>query len=194
MVHGLQSAMSFSSYPPTSSNRTSSSLNLAIASHNSAPSASSPLATPAVRRDLEMDCLNDGELGEGCRGGLPPFPRTPTRRLEQRARACDHDDTHGRATAVAAPAAAGRGGCAACAPAAAVAASSAAREAAALRYSDVDLLLGLCAATAPVPAPAAPPARAGARDEGGAPPSADSDDSDDTLALLLKYTHVVGAS
>ena len=191
MVHGLQSAMSFSSYPPTSSTRTSSALDLAIASHNSAPSASRPLATPAVRRDLEMDCLNDGELGEGCRGGLPPFPRTQTRRLEQRARACDHDDTHGRATAAAA---AGRGGCAACAPAAAGAASSAAREAAALRYSDVDFLLGLCAATAPAPAPAAPPAGAGARGEGGAPPSDDSDDSDDTLALLLKYTHVVGAS
>jgi hypothetical protein len=52
----------------------------------------------------------------------------------------------------------------------------------AMRYGDVGLLLGLCAPP-PLPTPA------------GCPRAARTDiEDDDILPLLLKYTHVVGAS
>ncbi len=117
-----------------------------------------------------MDCLNDGELGAGCQEQRSPSPHTPARGPDQRARRRDNHD--------------GRSGHAAAADdRSRRTASAAAREQAdAQRYCDVGLLLGLCAP--PAPGPAATPDGSGSGEI----------DSDATLALLFKYTHVVGAS
>ena len=118
-----------------------------------------------------MDCLNDGELGTPFQERRSPSPHTPARSPDQRARRRDNYD--GRSGHAAAADDRSRG-----------TASAATREQAdAPRYGDVGLLLGLCA---PAPGPAATPDGAGAGDS--------EMDSDATLALLLKYTHVVGAS
>ncbi len=116
-----------------------------------------------------MDCLIDGELVAGCEERLSSTPHALARHPDQRVCWRAYDD--------------GRGSGHDAADQSRCAASAAARETdAALRYCDVDLLLGLCAP--PESIPSAPP---GGADSGDIDPDA-------TLALLLKYTHVVGAS
>ena len=118
-----------------------------------------------------MDCLNDGELGTPFQERRSPSPHTPARSPDQRARRRDNHDGRSRHAAASADDRSRR------------TASAAAREQAdAQRYGDVGLLLGLCAPSAP--GPAATPDGSGSGEI----------DSDATLALLFKYTHVVGAS
>ncbi len=131
-----------------------------------------------------MDCLTDGERGALCQEQRSPSPHTPARSPDQRARRRDsYDGRSGHAAAADDRTSRGT-------------ASAAAREQAdARRYGDVGLLLGLCA---PAPGRAATPdvgAGAGDSEIDSEMGAGDSEmDSDATLALLLKYTHVVGAS
>jgi hypothetical protein len=109
-------------------------------------------ARMAIRRDLELDCLNESESrpspSDDAHCEMKPRRRAPHLRLR---------DQHHLAV-------------------------GAGDHVSAMRYGDVGLLLGLCS-PAPLPAPA------------GCPRSARTDiEDDDILPLLLKYTHVVGAS
>ena len=184
------------SYPPSSTSRillispTVSSMDLHEPGHHLTRTTSvRPLPTSSDRRDLEMDCRIEREAAAAshCHGERPP-----RRQLEQRPRRC-HEDTDpgvgGRAgDSSRRESASGGNPCGQIRHAAesppARAAHGAAMSAAALRYSDVGLLVGLCSPP-PQPASGGPAASAAA---------SAVDDSDDTLALLLKYTHVVGPS
>jgi hypothetical protein len=117
------------------------------------PRDAHPPARTTIRRDLELDCLNESET-------RPSDPsddahcemRPPARR---RAQVRIRDQHHG---------------------------VSAGDHVSTMRYGDVGLLLGLCS-------PPPPPASS------ACPRAARTDiEDDDILPLLLKYTHVVGAS
>ena len=140
-----------------------------------------------------MDCRIEREVAAGSHG----HGERPPRRLEQRSRRRCEEDADPAASASSCRTPAGGGGRCEAASGGGVCGGGggfgqirhiadspparAAKSAAALRYGDVDLLVGLCS-----PPPQPPTA--------GRPGVGEADESDDTLALLLKYTHVVGPS